>query len=144
MPGWRDIRPSKLARQLPILWSYAYDAASGVFVGRLAGLRVEEKFTIPFKGSRMDELYTLAGYAKIAPLAKRSVGGPALCWSKGSIFTNKDYLTYGERIILPLSEDGVHPDGILGATEFAVIPIVTSGDLPENEDTLQLFPEDPA
>ena len=36
LPAWSDIRPSAIAKQLLIVWSYTYDAEQDEFVGRSA------------------------------------------------------------------------------------------------------------
>ena len=57
MPGWSDIVPSRLAAQLPLIWSYRYDRAADAFTGRLAGDQIERKFGKTFRDTPMTELY---------------------------------------------------------------------------------------
>jgi len=43
---------------------------------------------------------------------------PALYRGKGLVYKTADNFGYGERISLPISNDGHTPDGIFGATEY--------------------------
>ena len=44
MPAWQDIKPARIAAQLPIIWSYSYDQGTDEFTGRLAGDRIVQVF----------------------------------------------------------------------------------------------------
>ena len=50
MPTWKDINPARLKAQLPIVWSYSYDADRDDFVGRLAGQAILGMSSGQFKG----------------------------------------------------------------------------------------------
>ena len=56
MPSWNDIRPSAIAAQLPIFWSYKYDPATEEFTGRLAGERITRMFGKDFRGMPLREM----------------------------------------------------------------------------------------
>ena len=40
----------------------------------------------------------------------------------GKLFKIGDHTTEGERIVLPLASDGLHGDGVLGASDFKHYP----------------------
>jgi hypothetical protein len=118
MPAWTDIRPTAIKPHLPIVWSYEYDAAQQDFIGRLAGIAIAEVAGLRFKGARLSELRPVHRYPRALARARRVVEEPALYRGQGLVYESTDCLRYGERIILPLSSDGVGGDGIFGATEY--------------------------
>ncbi len=118
MPGWNDIRPSRIANHLPVVWAYSYDRASDSFTGRLAGDRIEAVFGKSFRQTPLSEIFPPGQYEDVFLRAKRVINEPAMCRGEGLVFKQLDRYGYGERIILPLASDGVHGDGLLGCTEY--------------------------
>lgn len=118
MPGWGDIQPMRIARQLPIVWSYTYDREADAFTGRLAGDRIEAMFGKTFRHTPLSEIFPPAEFQDVFARAKRVVTEPAIYRSEGLVFKQLNKFGYGERIMLPLASDGVHGDGILGCTEY--------------------------
>lgn len=118
LPGWGDIRPSAIAVHLPLIWSYRYDRQTDRFVGRLAGDSIEAVFSHSFRGAQMEELFPPAALAHYAARHRRVVMEPCFFHGHGQVFDHLGRLGLGERIILPLSDNGVDGDGILGATLY--------------------------
>ncbi len=118
MPGWSNIKPSAIAPHLPIVWSYKYDRVSDTFTGRLAGERITSLFGKSFRGLSMEDAYPADEYPALFARSKRVVTEPAFMRGSGLVFRHLDRYGTGERIIMPLAEDGEHGDGILGATEY--------------------------
>ena len=118
LPAWRDIRPAAIAPQLPLVWAYAYDAQADDFVGRLAGDVIARIFGQAFKGIRMSQLQPRIDVSFLLSRSRQVIARPALFRSDGDIFHLPDRHGYGERIIMPLSEDGGAADGIFGATQY--------------------------
>jgi hypothetical protein len=118
MPGWNDLRPSKIANQLPLIWVYRYDRAADSFTGRLAGDTIEQIFGQSFRSTPMSVLYANRDYSEFFQRCKRVVCEPALCRGDGRVFRHVDRYGDGERIILPLADDGVTGNGIFGATIY--------------------------
>src|SRR5258708_20882426 len=54
MPGWSDIDPVGLGRNLPIVWAWRYDAGLGTFVGRLAGEEIIPVLGVNIPGRRIE------------------------------------------------------------------------------------------
>ncbi len=133
MPSWSDIRPSQLAAELPLIWSYKYDRAADALIGRLAGDHVEKIFGKTFRGAPMSTLYPGDTYPHMFALFKRVVCEPALYRSEGMVFKCVDHYGHGERIALPLAADGVLGDGIFGATVYNSIRGKPGIELPESE-----------
>jgi hypothetical protein len=118
MPSWQQIKPSQIAPHLPILWAYRYDRDTGQFTGRLAGQRFGWGMDRKFGGATLKELHSPDSYPKILANALRLVEGPALSLCQGRLFRQGDRFGSGERISLPLSEDGQNCDGLLGASQY--------------------------
>jgi hypothetical protein len=64
-------------------------------------------------------------FEKVQANLTRLVLEPCLYRGFGKLFRLGDQVTEGERIILPLSADGIHCDGALGASYF-VMPILAN------------------
>ncbi len=118
MPGWNDIRPGAIAAQLSIVWSWKFDRMNGEFTGRLAGERIRQVLGTNFRGAKMSDVFSGHDYARIFARHKRVLAIPELFLGKGLVFRHLDRFDIGERIILPLADDGVNGDGIIGATDF--------------------------
>lgn len=118
MPAWKEIRPSAVAAQLPLIWVYRYDREADAFTGRLAGDLIEQMLGKSFRGTPMKDIYSPADYPRLFGRAKRVTCEPAFYRGTGTVFRHVDRYGEGERIMMPLSDDGIHGDGVLGATIY--------------------------
>ncbi len=48
----------------------------------------------------------------------RMISEPAICRKTGELFRHGGHLIEGQRMVLPLASDGVHGDGLLGASAY--------------------------
>lgn len=133
LPGWNDIRPTQIAGELKLIWVYRYDRGTRLFTGRLAGNAVETVFGKSFRGTPMRELYPAHDYQRLHDRAERVVCEPALYRGDGRVFIHFERIGNGERIILPLADDGRTGDGLLGATVYETASGGVSPDAVENE-----------
>ncbi|MDR3526077.1 MAG: PAS domain-containing protein [Rhizomicrobium sp.] len=138
MPGWSDIRPAQITAQLPIVWSYKYDRAADAFTGRLAGDQIEQIFGRNFRGSPMTEIYPKGEFPKMFAQCRRVAYQPALYKCEGMVFCHLNRYGQGERIILPLADDGILGDGILGATKYQSLGSTRTADPPYTESWFPL------
>ncbi|MBU6506987.1 MAG: PAS domain-containing protein [Alphaproteobacteria bacterium] len=122
MPGWKDIDPSAIAPFLPIVWSWKYDSATDTFTGRLAGDSITEAFGESLRGKPMKEFFRGRQYEMLFARHKRVVSEPAFAHGTGPVFIHAGRYGQGERIIMPLASDGIHGDGLFGATIYAPNP----------------------
>jgi len=118
LPGWNDIKPSQMPGQLKYIWVYRYDRATRLFTGRLAGNVIEQVFGKSFRGTPMTEIYPPSDYPRLYARAERVVCEPAFYHGEGRVFRHLDRIGNGERIMLPLADDGHTGDGVLGATVY--------------------------
>ena len=118
MPAWNDINPARLKAQLPIVWSYSYDADRDDFVGRLAGQAILGMSAGQFKGLWLSDIRPPDKYPRSLERARRIVKEPALYRGEGLVYQTAEKFGFGERISLPISGQGNAAPGIFGATEF--------------------------
>jgi hypothetical protein len=118
MPAWRDIDPSMIKTYLPIVRSWRWDAGHGTFVGRLAG---EENIAVlgtnP-RGKRIDQCFPAAAVESVLTRYKHVMDTPALMLSRGRVYKLAGGEGWGERVVMPLGDDGEHGDGVFGATVY--------------------------
>jgi len=116
MPSWDDLRPARIASYLTLVWAFRYDAETREFTGRLAGERIARGFGRSFRGLRLDELHTPQSLPLMHSEMERLLREPALYHLNGVLFRQRERAATGERIMLPLSDNGIHGDGVLGAS----------------------------
>jgi hypothetical protein len=116
MPRWTDIRPSRIAAHLSLVWSFKYDRARDAFTGRLVGDRIARHIGKDFRGLSLTDAYPADAVPWVTVMFQRVVREPALYAHAGPLFRQMGQSHPGERILMPLSEDGVRADGVLGAT----------------------------
>jgi hypothetical protein len=121
MPGWSRIEPRAIARHLPIVWSWRHDPESGALIGRLAGEEIVAALGESLRGKRDEAFWEGRGGDAIVARHRRAVSEPCLVHGRGPVFAHAGRHGVGERIILPLAEDGERADGILGATVYRFV-----------------------
>jgi PAS domain len=130
MPGWSQIRPAAMKRALPYVWSWKFDRQSDIFTGRFAGAEVLEIFGgKSFSGVTMSGMYPHGFYEFVHVRFRRVVMTPEFLRGHGMPFHRFDQYYLGERIIMPLAEDGLHGDGIIGVTDYRASLGIPSDDV---------------
>jgi hypothetical protein len=141
MPAWADIDPTELGRRLRFVWAWRYDPTSRIFTGRLAGDDIVRIFGKSPRGVPMAEFLPPEVYRIFYPWHVRVVEEPAFLRGRGRVYSDLDRNFNGERILMPLAEDGSHGDGILGATFYQ--PLVRSDgrnvSAPDMSDEMAFF-----
>jgi len=122
MPAFRDIDPIGIGRHLRYVWARKYDRDADAFTGRLAGEEIDRAFGKSLRGAQMVEFYAPEVYATVFPRHRQVVTGPSFFHGTGMVFSRMGYSMTGERISLPLSEDGGIGDGIIGGTYYTNLP----------------------
>jgi hypothetical protein len=118
MPAWRDIDPIAIAPHLPIVWSWKYDTCSDRFVGRLAGEEIIELAGRSFRGVPLEDFFTGRQSESVINRYVRVMSGPCLMHQRGIVFAHLGRHGLGEKLIMPVSEDGTRVDGVLGAAVY--------------------------
>jgi hypothetical protein len=118
MPAWGDIDPVAIGRRLRYVWAWKYERATEDFIGRLAGDDIVRAFGKSPRGVKMADFFAPEVYRAFFPWHRRIVEEPAFLHGAGKVYSRVDRNFTGERIMLPLAEDGATGDGILGATIY--------------------------
>jgi len=134
MPCWDDIPFSVLSPHGKLAWAYAFDPKSGAFTGRFTGSRWAKWAGLYFQSRRLEDIHSPANYRNTHRLLTEVVTTPLASRSSGHLFKVDGYVVAGERIILPLAEDGQTADGVLGVSDYTPPPLM---------GTLELILENP-
>jgi hypothetical protein len=145
MPAWGDIDPVAIGRRLRFVWAWKYDRDTDSFTGRLAGEDIVRAFGKSPRGQPMTDFFAPAVYRVFFPWHQRVVQAPAFMHGAGKVYSRVERNFTGERIMLPLAEDGEHGDGILGATIYQAVgsePVPDRGAVDFDNETIAFFPLD--
>ena len=118
MPAWKDIDAAAIGKYLPLVWAWRFDHAQGVFIGRLAGEEILAVLGKEIRGRPLQQCFPADAANLVHDRYKAVIDGPQAMRTTGHVHMKTGRHGIGERIVLPLSEDGVTGDGVLGATEY--------------------------
>jgi hypothetical protein len=118
MPAWKDIDPVPIGPQLRLIWAWKYDRLEQSFTGRLAGEDILGMFGGAVHGTPMADYFPPEIYRAFFPWMQRVVVEPAFAHGAGLVYRRLGRNFTGERIIMPLGDDGVRGDGLIGATFY--------------------------
>lgn len=118
MPRRSAIDPAKLGRNLDIVWLCDVVRPGPRYRYRLAGERVNEVYGGSLAGRFMDEIIPAATQAPVLARYHRVVAEHGVSHTAGSLYLSSGRIYAGERIAMPLSDDGQIVDALLGATAF--------------------------
>jgi len=125
MPVWRDICPAKIKAELPIVWSFRYDATQDEFFGGIAGDAIQRLLGGPIKGVQFRKIQ--GADTHLFARAKRVLIKPAIFVGRGLLFRQRDRQCYGERLMLPFAGLDGRAGGVFGATDYRFAFLYTSG-----------------
>ncbi len=146
LPAWRDIDAVEIGPQLRTIWAWRYDRAAEAFTGRLAGEDILTIFGKQMHGVPMTEYFPPEIYQAFFAWMQRVVVEPSFAHGSGLIYRRLGRNFAGERIILPLAEDGIHGDGIIGASSYESVSSDDQQEFPHlsGAEQVDFFPPDPA
>jgi len=73
---------------------------------------------VSIRGKTIEECFAPDVVAVVRQRYQAVMDGPSLMFSYGKVFARTGSTGSGERIVLPLADDGVRSDGLLGATVY--------------------------
>jgi hypothetical protein len=118
LPSFEQLRLTELSAQINRMWVYRYDRRTGRFTGRLAGDQVARAFGKDFQGLPLEEAHSAEAYLWVHRTLTRVVTEPAVYRSAGTLYRQAGQDIPGERIALPLADDGINSDGVLGISDY--------------------------
>jgi hypothetical protein len=116
MPSFEQLDLPSLPGPMRRMWVYRYDA--GRFTGRLADDKISKALGKNFHNLPLEEAHTAATYLWVHRVLTRVVTEPAIYRSGGSLYRQAGQLIAGERVGLPLADDGITGDGVLGISDW--------------------------
>ena len=123
IPLRRAIDPIQVFPVLPIIWICDYLPESDDFRYRLSGEQINEVFCANLAGRRLSDLIDADEYPVVHDAFLSIVREGVVRHKAGPLYTCQHRLTRGERLMLPLSEDGRRVTAILGATAYRPDPV---------------------
>lgn len=118
MPSRRAIDPTAMPASLPHLFVYDYDPTAGRFFCRLAGEEINVVAGTACSRRYFDEIFPPAIVAIVGERYRCVVTTPTLAHMRGTIRMVNGMRVPGERLLLPLSDDGTVGDGLIGGSIY--------------------------
>ncbi len=122
MPRRRDIEPTEIPRLLPHLQLIEVAEGGARFRYRLTGTALVTAFGKEYTGSYLDELFTGEELAYARHVYSTVCARRQPVFLRNRYSTTRDVGMVANRLYLPLSDDGVSVNIILGALTFAWEP----------------------
>ena len=116
MPSRGDIDPVDIPWALEWIWLCDYQPADRRFRFRLAGEQVNDFWGSSIGGRYLDEIVPETRVGDASRFYRVASDGPCVIHDIGRLFLEDEVFATGERIILPLSDDGRGVTGLLGAS----------------------------
>ena len=116
MPARRDINPIEIRSTLAQIWLCDYLSESDRFRYRLAGDKINDFWGFNLSGKYLDEIIPAERQASVTNKFRMAIELPAIVYDRGCLSLTEEITRNGERIILPLSDDGRTVNALLGAT----------------------------
>ncbi len=118
MPAWRHIDAAAIGKHLPMVWAWRFDFTLGTFIGRLAGEEIIAVLGKEIRGRRLEQCFPADSGPVVLERYKMVMAGPRIMHSTGHVYMKTGRHGIGERMVLPLADDGINGDGLLGVTQY--------------------------
>lgn len=105
----------------------------------MAGEAITAVFGESLRNRSLEDFFKNRGYEDIRERFHRIVDEPAIYVGRGAVFDYAGHYGSGERIIMPLADDGLHADGLLGATTYAFAGAGDAG-TPQSHEQIEFSP----
>jgi len=118
IPLWSELNPSWIARHLTRVFAFTYDRTSRSVTRAFAGGQLLENLPGNLRGTPVQLLQDPRLAVRMHLTVSRVVLDRTFYRGTGKLFKQGDHIVEGERIVLPMSTDGIVSDGALGASDF--------------------------
>jgi hypothetical protein len=117
MPALCDVDPIEISSVLKQVWLCDYLPQSDRFRYRLAGEEINDFWGCSLSGKHQDEIVPAERRASVTKRSRMAIDLPAIIHDRARLSLAEEITRNGERIILPLSDDGRTVNALLGATD---------------------------
>lgn len=118
LPARRAIDPMAIPAVLPNLFLYTYDAAQDRFYCRLAGEQINDMVGTLCSKRFLDQIFQPPVLQVVQARYRAVVTGPTLLHMHGVVKMANGLKVPGERLVLPLGDDGRAGDALVGASVY--------------------------
>jgi hypothetical protein len=116
MPAVCDIEPTEIRLALAKIWLCDYLPQDGRLRYRLAGEEINDFWGFNLGGKYLDEIVPPGRLASATKKCRMALELPAIIYDRTCLSLTEEITRTGERIILPLSDDGKTVNALLGAS----------------------------
>lgn len=121
LPRRKDIDPLDISpRILPHMWIVDCEDGGARFRFRLAGEAINQTFGYPVRGLSLDEAFPARLRGSVQKRFERVAQEACGCHCIGTVYVENERNGFGERLILPLSDNGRDVSHLLGVTHYAI------------------------
>lgn len=121
LPAHAQLDPARFPKALPSIWLCDWYADQRSARMRLTGDDIARLFDRPLKGCWLDDLAGERTRPQILEIYRRVAETPCLYHSDGAIYRlSRELHGEGQRLILPLADDGRRVSHLLGVTEYGL------------------------
>ena len=116
MPALSDVNPIEIPSVLKQVWLCDRLPSSGRLRYRLAGEEINDFWGCNLSGKHVDQIVPAERLTSVANKSRMAIDLPAIVHDRTCLSLTEEITKKGERIILPLSDDGRTVNALLGAT----------------------------
>lgn len=120
MPARRSIDPMAMRETLPNLFLYTFDAEKDRFYCRLAGEQINQMVGTVCSKRFLDQIFAPQVFQVVHQRYRAIVTRPTLLHMHGVVKMANGLAVPGERLVLPLGDDGRNGDALVGAAVYHV------------------------
>ena len=118
LPSRTEIDLSAIRHALPYVWLVEHIADDDTFRYRLAGEHVNEVFGYSLRGKRLADIIEPHMREIVRTRFLHALNTPGVVYAVGRVYMRIGGYREGERLILPLSDDGVSGTHLFGVTDY--------------------------
>jgi hypothetical protein len=118
LPSRTEIDLNAIRHALPYVWLIEYLPDEDAFQYRLAGEHVNEVFGYSLRGKRLRDVIEPSMLEIVRGRFLHALNTPGAVHAVGRVYMRVGGYREGERLILPLSDDGVNGTHLFGVTDY--------------------------
>mgnify|MGYP006279259443 FL=1 len=118
LPSRTEIDLNAIRHALPYVWLIEYLSDEDAFQYRLAGEHVNAVFGFSLRGKRLHDIIEPHMEPVVRQRFLHALNTPGAVYAVGRVYMRIGGYREGERLILPLSDDGVNGTHLFGVTDY--------------------------